>query len=412
MSAADLGTKGAWDASVPDAWPKPPDLMTVTSLGEIEECPRRWSLRSAVYPTLWANRGYPSKLHIAALEGNIVHHLLEILTGALLEAGCRNVTDEAAVAVMRKLGGWTKLVANSTAQVVSQYQSNPRVTKQIAAALVRLQSLAPEIRRRAQELLLKVPLSQVRAGVRNSGSKRHVHPTSGVYPEFDLRCPSIGWRGRVDLLVLTPDSCEIIDFKTGAHDPAHAFQLLVYALLWYRDVEVNPDGRVVTKLTLAYRDAEESISAPTTEELADIERELVARRDAANGIVSACPPEARPAPSNCRWCDVRHLCDAYWNNGILEQTAGETTNGMATCDVQLLITARHGERSWDGIVELSGIANAGAKILVRTSQISYEFREGQHLRILDGQLLKPIDSSNEPFVLTAGDFSEVFEVHA
>src|SRR5271156_3296485 len=183
MSAADLGTKGVWDASVPDAWPKPPDLMTVTSLGEIEECPRRWSLRSADYPALWANRGYPSKLHIAALEGNIVHHLLEILTGALLEAGCRNVTDEAAVAVMRKLGGWTKLVANSTAQVVSQYQSNPRVTKQIAAALVRLQSLAPEIRRRAQELLLKVPLSQVRAGVRNSGSKRHVHPTSGVYPE-------------------------------------------------------------------------------------------------------------------------------------------------------------------------------------------------------------------------------------
>jgi hypothetical protein len=39
-------------------------------------------------------------------------------------------------------------------------------------------------------------------------------------------------------------------------------------------------------------------------------------------------------------------------------------------------------------------------------------REGQHLRILDGQLLKPIDSSNEPFVLTAGDFGEVFEVHA
>ena len=208
--------------------------------------------------------------------------------------------------------------------------------------------------------------------------------------------------------MLSAESCEIIDFKTGTHDADHAFQLLVYALLWYRDVQVNPEARIASKLTLAYGDSEESIGAPTPKELIDLERDLVGRKLAATQAVMARPPEARPNANNCRWCDVRHLCDGYWNDAVLQQMVAETADTIQSSDAQLLITGRHGERSWDGIVEFSGFAKAGAGILVRTSQTSHEFTEGQRIRVLDAQWLKPVDASEEPAILTLGDFSEAF----
>ena len=408
MSASEIRTKDMWIAALPNEWASAPDLMTVTTLGEIEKCPRRWSLRSADYSNVWAGRGYPSKFHFGALEGSVIHQLLQTLTGSFVEAGCRTVTDESAVTVMRKLGGWTKLIADSTDQVLSQYRTNPRVCEQIDSVLARLRSRGPEIRTRAQALLAKVPLSHTGTAVRHFGPKRHAPLAVGIYPEFELRCPDIGWRGRVDVLVLSAESCEIIDFKTGTHDADHAFQLLVYALLWYRDVQVNPDARIANKLTLAYGDSEESIGAPTPKELNDLERDLVGRKLAATQAVMARPPEARPNPNNCRWCDVRHLCDGYWNDPVLQQMVAETADTMPSSDAQVLITGRHGERSWDGIVEFCGFAKAGAGILVRTSQTSHEFTEGQRIRVLDAKWLKPVDASDEPAILTLGDFSEAF----
>jgi hypothetical protein len=47
---------------------------------------------------------------------------------------------------------------------------------------------------------------------------------------FELRAKSIGWKGKADLLVLADDACEITDFKTGAADEAHKFQVRVYAM--------------------------------------------------------------------------------------------------------------------------------------------------------------------------------------
>ena len=44
----------------------------------------------------------------------------------------------------------------------------------------------------------------------------------------------------------------------------------------------------------------------TAVQLVEFENDLIAHRDAEQTSLSA-PPEARPHPENCRYCEVRHL---------------------------------------------------------------------------------------------------------
>jgi hypothetical protein len=62
-----------WTAAAPAAWPAAPAEMTVTTLGGIESCPRRWALGAAHNPELWSGRGYPPRVQLGALSGTVVH---------------------------------------------------------------------------------------------------------------------------------------------------------------------------------------------------------------------------------------------------------------------------------------------------------------------------------------------------
>jgi hypothetical protein len=61
----------------------------------------------------------------------------------------------------------------------------------------------------------------------------------------------------------------------------------VYALFWSRDSELNPTARAVDRLTLSYPVGEVWIDPPTLTELDALERELLARRQAALKALSA-----------------------------------------------------------------------------------------------------------------------------
>ena len=72
----------------------------------------------------------------------------------------------------------------------------------------------------------------------------HGPMTAGAYSELEVRSEKIGWKGTLDLLVISPDECEITDFKTGLPREEHRFQIEVYALLWTLDKKRNPQGRL------------------------------------------------------------------------------------------------------------------------------------------------------------------------
>ena len=339
----------------------------MTTLGEIESCSRRWALSAGHYPDLWNGRGYPPRVQLGALSGTVVHLALEVITRALVRAGCPSLHDPTVLQVMRDLGGYTKVVNDCIDRALSRLASSPRAQRVLEFAARSLRARVPELRTRAQTMLCRVRLSRVPARHADGNTPRARGPlTMGAFPEIELRAEEIGWKGKADLIALSSDACEITDFKTGAPDEGHGFQIQVYALLWSRDAELNPDRRRADRLLLAYDGGVIEIAAPTESELDELEILLRARRDAAHEAVSHHPPEARPDPKNCRYCGVRQLCDEYWTAETQRRMVQEGEDRRFG-DVEVTVTGRHGPSSWDARVELSRDIPTGKSAVIRTS---------------------------------------------
>jgi hypothetical protein len=255
MAASRAGEHWCFVAA-PKAWPALPREVSVSTLSEIESCPRRWALNSAEYPELWGRRGYPPRLSVPSLTGSVIHLTLQTITKALARAGCDSLQHEDAVQVMRSLGGYTKVINNCIERILQRFASNPRASPMMEIAVRTLQSRIPEMRAQVQTLLgrIKLQKSSPLGVLPDQGGRPRTPLGPGTYPELELRVPRIGWHGVADLLLLSNNSCSIVDFKTGEPDDSHRFQLRVYALLWSRDVDLNPAGRKVDRLTLSYRD--------------------------------------------------------------------------------------------------------------------------------------------------------------
>jgi len=354
-----------WLATPPASWPTAPAQMTVTTLSQIESCPRQWALSAADYPELWNERGYPPRFHLSALVGTVVHLALETITRALIRARCPSLQDATAIQVMKDLGGFTKVVNDIIDRALADLASSPRARRSLEFATRSLRAKVPELRTRVHTMLCRVrlpPPSPYPAARCVHTERRPL--TTGVFSEVDLRAKQLGWKGRADLLVLSPDECEIIDFKTGAPDDRHRFQIQVYALLWSRDADLNPDRKRATRLVLAYDSSDVEVHAPNDSELEVLETHLGTRRDAAYLAVSQHPPQARPQPDSCQYCSVRHLCGEYWTPETQRQMA-QDCDEQRFVDVEVTITGLRGPSSWDGRVELSRGTATGKAAVIR-----------------------------------------------
>jgi hypothetical protein len=228
----------------------------------------------------------------------------------------------------------------------------------------------------------------------------------GIYAELELRVPSLKWKGKADLLVIGPTSCALTDFKTGSPDPVHEFQLQVYALLWSRDLELNPSGRRADRLNVAYSGGQRELAVPDDKRLKEVEDEVVARRDAAVRAVSHHPPEARPSAEHCGYCAARHLCGEYWDNYL--QTQGQEQSDRRFGDLEVTVIGRHGPASWDAVADRSGWLPRGKAVVLRTSD-DLSFQRSQRLRIVDAGITVDEDGA-QPAVVTVGVLTEVYSV--
>lgn len=393
-----------WTTSPPEEWPPAPADLTVSTLGEIEACPRRWALSSASYPELWASRGYPPRVHAGALAGSVVHAVLEAVTKELVRAGCPTVQDASAVRVLQILGGFTKIIAASITQLIERLSLNPRAAPHIEQITRTLRAQAGELRVRVQTMLSRrhLPPSQGPRASEAVISRGRTALPFGAFCELELRAPSIRWKGTADLLTLTPSLCELTDFKTGERREHHDFQLVTYALLWSRDNELNPSKRLVDRLVLVYSGGDVARPAPTQPALDEFERQLVQRSDTARLSLQQLPPPARPGAETCRYCGVRQLCDVYWQSADLVVLDAQKRFG----DVEATVSRRNGPMSWHIVIENMASRPAG---LLRTA-VGTEFTPGDRVRLLDAAIKLPDTESGEPIVVTLGALSEAFRV--
>ncbi len=408
--------KDFWHVLLPTKWPEAPSWMSFSTLTELEICPRHWALVTAEYPDVWDNRGYPSMPRTSTLEGTIVHLSLQKITDALAENSCPSLVEQSAVSTLRQLGGYTAIIMDSLERALLPYTENPRASKVLDGIRARLVAKIPELRTRVQRYLARIRL-EPRAIVRG---KTAVHPGEGpraalqhgTYTEVFLQSSKLGWRGVADMLTLSTTKCEIRDFKTGAPKEEHQVQLWTYALIWARDIGLNPSGRLADKLVLSYDQRDVEVPALEASKLCSLEDEIMKRTDAALADFQSGDSRARMSLKNCMYCAVRHLCEEYWDWLARHYPKDEETKGKYT-DIQIKLSSRHGPSSWNGEVEYGPAMEAGTAILLRTENLALDLPRGQRLRLLNVHVSVP-NEETEPknghhlVVATMGSWSEIF----
>ena len=408
--------ESSWQVFRPSLWPEEPPWMSYSTLLDLEACPRRWALSAAEYPNVWEGSGYPRPPQQAALEGTIVHLSLQKITRALVGSGCASLSGENAISTLRELGGYTAVILAGLQLALQPYERNPRAGPIIEGIRRRLSARVPELRLRVQRLLTRIPLTERRisesqTAVNHPAMKSRSKLVQGSYAEVEIRAIEMGWRGFADLLTLSNTQCEIRDFKTGTPKQEHESQVRTYALLWARDSDLNPLGKLADKLVLSYDGGDTQVPAPDEDEINSLEGELRRRTTEALASLQADPPEARPNPQNCKFCHVRHLCEEYWHLHARQQESHESPKSRF-CDVQIGLTGQHGPRSWDGVIESGPDLEVGAPILLRATSPQFDLKPGQRVRLLNVHIrVSPEESIEEQqsiFVATMGANSEAF----
>ncbi len=405
-----------WRVLRPTKWPGAPSWMSFSTLIELETCPRRWALAAAEYSDIWNNRGYPSVPQSSALEGTIVHLSLQKITGALIENSCPSLADASAILTLRQLGGYTAIIMNSLERVLLPYRENPRASAVLGGIRTRLAAKVPDIRTRVQRYLSRIRLEPCTI----VHGETVIHPERelrhalqhGTYTEVLLQASKLGWRGVADMLTLSTTQCEIRDFKTGAPKEEHQVQLWTYALLWARDIGLNPAGRLADKLVLSYDERDVEVPSLDVSKLCSLEDEIEKRSAAALADLQSGNPRARTSLENCMYCTVRHLCEEYWHWLPRHYPKDEETKGRYM-DIQIKLSSQHGPRSWDGEVEHGPDMQVGAAILLRTENLAFDLHPGQRLRLLNVHVSIPSEEADTRnghhlIVVTMGSRSEMF----
>lgn len=384
-------------------WPRTPAVWSYSSLREAEECPRRWSLSRASYPAVWDRPGYPPRPALAAIIGDVVHHVLETVLRAFHGSGCVSRADATAVAVLRELGGYSALARDAIGVQLRRLDTNPRIAPRLESLRAALNQRVPDIRQRVQSVVARMPIapSPIPTPSDTHASRAPLGP--GSYPEVELRAPGLRFVGRADVLTVQPDDVVITDYKTGDPDPHHADQLRTYALLWRRDKKLNPTGRPVTSLVIAYAAHDEVVHAPDPAELDELASALEARIGHAEKDLRLRPPPARPAPEMCRYCAVRHMCEDYWAQ-LGRHAPIDASADVEFTDREGTIMRRNGPRSW-----ILRLEPADFEVLLRTPTETVPFAAGDRIRLLGvaygfdddaEQAVATIMQATETFVLT------------
>lgn len=385
-------------------WPKPPDLMSITALTNIEACPRRWALATASYPDIWGQRGYPERPNKWALFGRVVHLALRTVTNALLEHGCPTANDPSAVSVLRLLGGHSKILTDAIEKTVESYASNPRAVTAIEEIRRLLLDMRPQLRHAVQSHLAALEFPTRRRSSPAGGGSRgeRVPLQTGTYAEITLVAKDLGWTGRVDLIALSSDRTAIIEFKSGEAVADHELQLRVYALLWYLDRELNPSSSRASTLVLSYASGRVELPTLTDEDLRTLEAELRRQTESASLLLAAIPPTARPGADKCPTCQVRHMCDVYWEacgSSALDNSERDPTFPI---DCALRITGPRDSFSWEAIVEACPGLEQGTRVLVRGRGPNRQSIAAGHVRALSARMERPDAPEGEdvpPFIV-------------
>lgn len=381
-------------------WPAPPPTWSYSSLAVAEACPRRWMLEHASYPALGSGSGYPSRPYMASILGSVIHGSVEKILEALSAAGCSSLSHPGSVEVMRALDGYDSVIDGECAAQIQSLKGNPRAEGSLQSIEEKLRVSRAKLRLRTQAILNRIDIPKSPGAPDASGGRLRIGPANAAYAEVALEAPDLRVRGRADLLSIAEGRCSITDFKTGEPSESHHYQLRLYELLWREDHETNPEGIPVSDLIVMYEDSEERWEGFEEPELDALRDDLETRIETLTDELDRRPPEARPHPDTCAFCQVRQLCDDYWASPNLHPSLSSREDGSLV-DCEISVEGRMGPRSWS--VDLGGTA-----MILRTRNEAQRFDPGSKIRVLGLRIQRDLES--EAIFLSETASVEIFRI--
>jgi PD-(D/E)XK nuclease superfamily len=270
----------------PVGHPTSPDHWSYSTLKAWRQCPRRWWLERCRYPN-GPDSFYPAPVSAAALEGQLVHKVVEEWGKAI-----RRGEDPGQVRLRFKV---------ALRDALDALKDNPRVNTGKLGAGVSLDVCVAK----AHELIGGLEPAAPNQGVQRSfpDGPRQGPPMAAeefwlVVHDPPLKCQLDRIRGGV-----------VTDFKTGSPDPSHIEQLHFYAVLWWLKYGEFPEG-----LELRYPGSVIPVPVPSPSEINSQIASLQAELFAMQAEFETGNPPARPSVEHCRYCPVRQLCNDYWRS--------------------------------------------------------------------------------------------------
>jgi hypothetical protein len=355
----------------PTEWQAPPEWMNFHYLVRAEQCPRSAALRHATYSQLWSRRGYPDKPSLAALAGMVMHKAIARIIRSLADSGVDSFQNPRSVAILKSLGGYSKVIAESVADVTKSLAGNPRFELVRPSSLARLNNRVPAIREQVQLQLSRLKWKLQPSAVdladdfdSDAVANGRLPLEQGTHFEIELRHPGIKWRGFADLIELRDDFCTIEDFKSGEPSDDHLLQLQIYALLWSHDEELNPARTAAGRLVICYPNGDRIVPY-NKKDSGKLAQELLFRTDAVRKAVSGPESQANLDAEQCPKCDVRHLCSEYWSGKRPVNVGGDNAERFQLDDIQLTLRSRKGRNTWSAECQLSNHVQVGSPVLLR-----------------------------------------------
>jgi hypothetical protein len=404
-----------WRVRAPSKPSTGPEWMSYSFLAEAEKCPRAAFLKHSNYEELWDKPGYPKRPNAAAVAGSVVHSAAEKILRQLIADGVSTTRSTAAAQSMRSLGGFSAVLSSAFEKAVEKEAANPRFTefeltlrKQIEARLPRMREALQEIL--ADRQLLASPSSVALASSTRRGDHQRRSLSPGTHFEVDLRDTVLMWKGRVDMLTLSEEGCSISDIKTGQPDDSHRLQLLIYALLWSADSDLNDHQTPVISLQIGYGAGVTTVKVPTQDESSALRADLSKRTFQIRQELSLPVVPAKPCPSNCGYCDVKLLCDDFW---IAVPTMASPADRFR--DIELILTRQESDSVWVATTTSVKVDSQKGEVLIKrpSEGVSFwaELEPRCKLRLTDAMVTygqpdeKPlisITAFTEPLLIPAG----------
>lgn len=244
-------------------------VVGVTDLAILARCPRQLALKRSVAGPGGGSRSSP------ALLGTATHAALEACARAWPDGDARTVAT----------GAWLHALSGANVVEPEDFPGAAVAKARLMGASERLWSLLDEL-----------------------------GPGADVLPEERLVSRDARITGRADLVIRTPDTTHIIDYKTGhvldkdgvSVRPSYRLQLQIYAALeqqsngrWPREAILIPTRGPAIAVAIERSECEALYE--------ELERALDNYTDHPES------QEARPEPSLCGFCPHAPRCQEFWD---------------------------------------------------------------------------------------------------